>query len=51
MQNGPWAWLPWALLFCELLLRAPTDATVGLAVVLTLELLPGWVLITALTTS
>jgi hypothetical protein len=50
MQNGPWAWLPWALLFCERLLRAPSPRRVAaLAAVLALELAPGWVLITALT--
>lgn len=50
MQSGPWAWLPWALLLCERLLRAPSGRRIAaLAVVLTLELLPGWVLITALT--
>ena len=50
MQNGPWAWLPWALLLCERLLRAPTARRgAALAVVLALELAPGWVLITALT--
>ena len=50
MQNGPWAWVPWALLMCERLLRAPTRRRVGaLAVILALALMPGWVLITALT--
>jgi hypothetical protein len=50
MQNGPWAWVPWALLLCERLLKEPTRRrVVALAVVLALELLPGWVLITALT--
>jgi Bacterial membrane protein YfhO len=49
-HSGPWTWLPWALLLCERLLRAPNRLrVVGLAVVLTLELLPGWVLIAALT--
>jgi hypothetical protein len=50
MHSGPWGWLPWALLLCERLLKAPTRRrVVALAVVLALELLPGWVLITALT--
>jgi hypothetical protein len=50
MQNGPWAWAPWALFLCERLLRRPSRGGVAaLAAVLTLELLPGWVLITALT--
>ncbi len=50
MTNGPWAWLPWALLFCERLLRSPSrGGVVGLAAVLALQLLPGAVLIAALT--
>ena len=50
MHSGPWGWLPWSLLLCERLLKMPTRrGVVGLAVVLTLQLLPGWVLITALT--
>lgn len=50
MHNGPWAWVPWALLFVERLLRAPTRRdVVGLAIAITLEILPGFVLITALT--
>jgi hypothetical protein len=49
-KNGAWAWVPWALFFCERLLRAPSrTATAGLAAVVALELLPGFVLITALT--
>lgn len=49
-HSGPWTWLPWALLLCERVLRAPSRrGVVGLAVVLTLALLPGWVLIAALT--
>jgi Bacterial membrane protein YfhO len=49
-HNGPWAWLPWALLVCERLLRAPSrGGVVALAVVLALELFPGWVVIAALT--
>lgn len=50
MQNGSWAWVSWALYLCERLLRAPSRAQViGLAAVLTIEIMPGWVLITALT--
>lgn len=50
MQNGSWAWVSWALFFCERLLRGPTRAgVIGLAAVVTMEILPGWVLITALT--
>ncbi len=50
MDNGPWTWLPWALLCCERLLRAPSRRGVAaLAVVLALGILPGWVLIGALT--
>src|SRR5262249_33112679 len=50
MHSGPWAWVPWALFCCERLLRAPSrGAVVGLASVLALGLLPGWVLIVALT--
>jgi hypothetical protein len=50
MDNGPWAWVPWALLCCERVLRAPSRRTVALlAAVLGLSLLPGWVLISALT--
>lgn len=49
MHNGPWAWVPWALLFCERLLRAPSaGGIVALAAVLALGLLPGWVLLVAL---
>jgi len=49
-HNGPWTWVPWALLMCERLLRAPTRTRiVGLAAVLSLVILPGWVLISALT--
>jgi hypothetical protein len=49
-HNGPWAWLPWAFLLVERLLRAPSLARViALGIVLMLELLPGWVVITALT--
>src|SRR5262249_41973403 len=49
-HNGPWTWLPWTLLFCERLLRAPRRRDIaGLAVTLALEVLPGWVLIAALT--
>jgi hypothetical protein len=50
MDNGPWTWLPWALLCCERLLRAPSRRGVAaLAAVLALSLLAGWVLISALT--
>src|SRR5204862_3346559 len=32
MHSGPWAWVPWALFFCERLLRAPTrGGVIGLA--------------------
>jgi hypothetical protein len=48
MQNGPWAWAPWALFLCERLLRL-SRRRVAARPMLTLELLPGWVLITALT--
>jgi hypothetical protein len=49
-HNGPWTWIPWVMLCCERLLRAPTPhAVVGLAFAVALELLPGFVLITALT--
>lgn len=50
MTNGPWAWLPWALLFCERLLHVPSrGGIVGLATVLALQLLPGVVLIAVFT--
>lgn len=50
MHNGPWVWLPWVLLFVERLLRAPTRRdVVGLTVAIALEILPGFVLITAFT--
>jgi hypothetical protein len=50
MHSGPWSWLPWALLLCERVLRAPTGRRVaGLAAVLALGILPGWVLVSALT--
>jgi hypothetical protein len=49
MHNGPWAWVPWALLCCERLLRAPTRrGIVGLAAALAVGMLPGWVLLIAL---
>ena len=42
-MGGPYVWLPWALLFCERLLRAPSLRNVtGLAVSLALPLLPGF---------
>ena len=48
--NAPWAFVPWALFFCERLLRAPSRrAVVGLAAVLALELLPGYPIIAVLT--
>jgi hypothetical protein len=50
MHSGPWTWLPWALCCCERLLRAPSrTGVIGLAAVLALGVLPGWVLISALT--
>lgn len=50
MHNGPWVWLPWALLFVERLLRAPTRRNVaGLTLAVVLEILPGFILITAFT--
>jgi hypothetical protein len=50
MQNGSWTWVPWALLMCERVLRAPTRGRViGLAATLGLMVLPGWMLIAALT--
>ena len=49
-HNGPWAWLPWALLLCERLLRVPSRrGVVALALILALELFPGWVVIAVLT--
>jgi hypothetical protein len=50
MQNASWAWVSWALFACERLLRVPSRAgMVGLAAALSLVVLPGWVLIGALT--
>jgi len=51
MHNGPWAWLPWVLLGCERLLRKPPTrgAFVALVAAMTLQMLPGFLLITALT--
>ena len=49
-HSGPWARVPWAMFFCERLLRRPSRrAVAGLAVVLALQVLPGFVLIAALT--
>ena len=49
-HSGPWPWVPWALFFCERLLRAPSRrAVAGLAAVLAVQVLPGFVLIAALT--
>jgi hypothetical protein len=50
MHAGPWAWVPWAMLCAERLLARPSWVVAGgLAVVLTLQVLPGFVLISALT--
>jgi hypothetical protein len=50
MVAGAWAWLPWAILGCERLLRAPSrGGVVALAAVLTLQLLTGLMQIVALT--
>ena len=50
MHNGSWTWVPWALLFCERLLRAPNRRDVaGLGVALALSMLPGFVLVTVFT--
>jgi hypothetical protein len=49
-HSGPWAWLPWAIFFCERLLRRPSRGNlVGLTVVLALEMLPGFILMSVLT--
>lgn len=49
MQNGSWAWASWGLYFCERTLRRPSRGSViGLAGALTISILPGWALITAL---
>lgn len=43
MHIAPYVWFPWAMLYCERLLRAPGRGDLaGLAVVLTLALLPGF---------
>lgn len=50
MHSAPWTWVPWALLFCERLLRRPNGRdVVGLAVALGLQLAGGFVLIAVLT--
>lgn len=50
MHNGPWTCVPWALLLCERLLKRPSQLRViALAAVLSVSILAGWVLITALT--
>ncbi len=49
-HNGPWAWVPWALLCCERLLRRPTRGGVlALTAVLAVQPAAGWVVIAALT--
>jgi hypothetical protein len=50
MITGTFAWAPWALLACERLLRRPSrGGVVCLAVVLAIQLLPGLVVMNALT--
>lgn len=50
MHSGPWTWVPWALLFCERLLRRANGRdVVGLAIALGLQLVAGFVLVAVLT--